>query len=59
MQLTKDNLVQWKEELRREMFEQYGINNYDKTYRDEDWLQDYLGFTPQDVIDGEVECWEP
>jgi hypothetical protein len=58
IELTKENLKDWKAELRRMMWKQHRIGKYDETLLDEDWLQDFLGATPQDAIDAETECWE-
>jgi hypothetical protein len=57
MELTKENLREWKALLRRKMAEQYDIANYDETMSDEEWLKDWEGFTVQDVIDEEVSNW--
>jgi hypothetical protein len=57
MELTKENLREWKALLRRKMAEQYDIANYDETMSDEEWLSDWEGFTVQDVIDEEVSSW--
>jgi hypothetical protein len=57
MELTRYNLREWKALLRKEMFEQYEIDNYDETMSDEEWLSDWEGFTVQDVIDEEVSSW--
>lgn len=58
LELTKENIAEWKAELRKEMLERHTIDRYDETLSDEDWLADYIGQTPDDVIDGETESWE-
>ena len=60
MELTKRNLKKWKAEANRLMKEQHDIDDWvEGALSDKELLEDYLGFTPQDAIDGEVECWEP
>jgi len=58
MILTEKNLQEWKKELSKQMMEQYAVSNYGDTQNDKYWIKDHLGDGIQDVIDGEVECWD-
>jgi len=60
-ELTEENYEMFMIALDIEFERQYpkaGLNEYSKTLSKEDWLKEYLGATIQNVIDGEVECWE-
>lgn len=57
--LTPDNIHTWKAALRKLMKDTYGLDNYDETISDSDWLFAYTDYTPQEAVDCEVEAWEP
>ena len=58
LELTTENLQEWKANLGHLMFKQHQVKDFDKSFTDEELLRDYHGATPQDVIDAEVECWD-
>lgn len=57
-ELTRQNLAEWKQELSGKMFARHNVKGYGSTNRDEVWLKDYLGYTTEDAVDGEIECWD-
>ena len=60
MELSEENYDEFMQILDAEFERQYpnqGINEYSKTLNRDGWLV-YLGSTVQNIIDGEVECWE-
>ena len=58
MELTKENLQEWKAELSRLMMEQHGVNDFGSSWKDKDWLDQMEGGTPQDAIDEEISYWD-
>ena len=58
MELTKENLPEWKAEVTKLMFEQHKVKDFGNCCSDEEWLEQMEGGTPQDAIDAEVEYWD-
>ncbi len=58
MELTVENLEEWKTEVTNLMFEQHEVKDFGNCCSDEEWLEQMEGATPQDAIDAEVEYWD-
>lgn len=58
MELTKENLQEWKAELDRIMFTKYEVENYSQCKTDDEWLEDYLDRQPEDAESDEVQYWD-
>lgn len=59
MKLTKENIAEWKKDLDKKMLKKHGFKNYSSCLGDDQWIKDYLGSTPEDVIEAEEDCFEP
>jgi len=55
MRLTIENIKSWKELLDREAEDKMNVCNFSETEEDADWLFEWSGFTPQDVIRDEIQ----
>ena len=58
MELTIENLQEWKANLKKLMFEKHGVKDFDTVCNDKEWLEDFLGGTPENAIDAETDYWE-
>lgn len=58
MILTKKNIEKWKASLDKKMMSKYEEPEYSKTQKDQDWINDCLGMSDDEVIDNEVSYWE-
>ena len=61
MELTKDNLQEWKAELDRLFKSQFpnAMNeNFSSTRFDKEWIEECEGYEPQTAIDNEVQYWD-
>lgn len=54
LKLTKANLQEWKKELDRECIRRKLGYKLSETASDKDWLTDWLGDTPHDVVCDEI-----
>lgn len=60
-ELSESNFTEFMDALDTEFERQYpgqGLHEYSTTLSREQWLLDNHGATVQQIIDGEVECWE-
>lgn len=51
MKLEDSNIVEWKKKLDEAMMNAYGIEEYSKTMTDDEWLDEFIGFTPEETIE--------
>ncbi len=58
MILTEKNIEKWKESVRKKMLKKHGIDGYDKTRSNKEWLEDYLGCDETAPISDEEDCME-
>lgn len=49
MKLSKENIREWKTQLNKEASE-IGFKNYEESQSDEEWLEDFEGYTPSEVL---------
>lgn len=56
MELTSENIIDWKLKLNIKMLLQIGVTNFSETLTNKEWLEMYIGDTVQDVIDNEVDA---
>jgi hypothetical protein len=59
LKLTESNIQTWKERFGSEISTRYGIPGYEQTLPDDDWLNQYLGYTVEEAVEQEVNSWEP
>jgi hypothetical protein len=56
MELTKDNLTEWKAAVDKLMKKKTGMT-LSETMCDKEWLDDCLGDTPEEVVETELSYW--
>lgn len=59
LKLTESNIDTWKQRFGAEINNHYGIPGYEQTLSDDDWLNQYLGYTVEEAVTEEVNSWEP
>ena len=59
MELTEQNIKEWKAEVNR-LMERYGtFFSWTDCLEDDDWIKDWEGFTPEEYVSEEIAQWEP
>lgn len=54
MNLTKENITDWKKALDKLMYDNMGLRNYSTTITDEEWLKKYHGVSATDAVADEI-----
>lgn len=58
MVLTNSNIKEWKDKLNEMMSVKTGTSDYSECLKDDEWLDEYIGYTCQDAVDDEIQYWD-